>query len=51
MHILFLVRSIVIGLFYLYWIDDRICQVLGYFKFIILVGNVKLSYVRETVLY
>jgi hypothetical protein len=47
----FLVRSIVLGLFSVYWISDRICQVLGYFKFIILVGNVKLRRVRETMFY
>jgi len=51
MHKVFLVRSIVTGLFPAYWINDRICQVLGYFKFIILVGYVKLRYVRETVFY
>jgi hypothetical protein len=50
-HILFFTRSIVIGLFSVYWINDRICQVSGYCKFIILVGYVKLRYVRETVFY
>jgi hypothetical protein len=42
MHILFLEISMVIGLVSVYWINDRVCQILGYFKFIILVGYVKL---------
>jgi len=51
MHNLFLVISIVIGLFSVYLFNDRICQVLGYLKFIILAGYVKLRYVRETMFY